>query len=192
MAILFIGKGNTKVHVPSPTQKAIADGTAEQDAFNKLNDLLRAVDKDMDAAEKEYRKAYESKNDAKKRKAEARIEQIDASRTAILHKYLKDNPSSPIGMFVLNQVAGYELDVDVAEPLYNALSKNVRKYPSAKEFEYRIALAKKIAIGQPAIDFSQNDTTGLRCRWHLSAGNMCWWISGPAGAGLAGRRTLMS
>ncbi|WP_341841013.1 TlpA disulfide reductase family protein [Chitinophaga caseinilytica] len=160
VALLFIGKGTTRVHVPAPDQKASADGTAVQDAFNQLNDLTRAVDKDMEAAEKEYRKAWESKNDARKQKAETRIEQIDASKTAIMQKYLKDNPSSPIGMFVLNQVVGYELDVDVAEPLFKSLSKTVRRYPSAKEFAYRIDLAKKIAIGQPAIEFTQNDTTG--------------------------------
>ncbi len=160
VAYLFIGKGTTRVHVPAPTQKAAADGTPEQDAFNKLNDLLRAVDKDTETAMKEYRKARESKNDAKIRKAEERLEQIEASRTAIMHKYLKDNPSSPIGMYVLNAVAGYELDTDVAEPLFKSLSKSVRRYPSAKEFSYRIDLAKKLAIGQPAIDFAQNDTTG--------------------------------
>lgn len=160
VALLFIGKGTTRVHVPAPNQKAAADGTPEQDAFNKLNDLLRAVDKDTETAMKEYRKARESKNEAKVRKAEERLEQIDASRIAIMHKYLKDNPSSPIGMYVLNAVAGYELDADVAEPLFKSLSKTVRRYPSAKEFSYRIDLAKKIAIGQPAIDFTQNDTTG--------------------------------
>ncbi|WP_341835049.1 TlpA disulfide reductase family protein [Chitinophaga pollutisoli] len=160
VALLFIGKGTTKVHVPAADQKASADGTPEQDAFNDLNVLLRAVEKDQENAYNEYRKAREAKNDAKVRKAETRLEQIDASRTAIMQKYLKDNPSSPIGMFVLNQVAGYELDPETAEPLFRSLSKTVRRYPSAKEFEYRIDLAKKLALGNPALEFSQNDTTG--------------------------------
>lgn len=160
VAMLFIGKGTTKVHVPAPDQKASADGTPEQDAFNDLNVLLRAVEKDQENAYNEYRKAREAKNDAKVRKAETRLEQIDASRTAIMQKYLKDNPSSPIGMFVLNQVAGYELDPETAEPLFRSLSKTVRRYPSANEFAYRIELAKKLAIGNPALEFSQNDTTG--------------------------------
>jgi peroxiredoxin len=44
--------------------------------------------------------------------------------------------------------------------MYNKLGKHVRNTPSGKEFVNRLTAAKKSAIGQPAIDFSQPDAEG--------------------------------
>ncbi|MGN7721430.1 redoxin domain-containing protein [Chitinophaga sp. 22620] len=160
VALIFLGKGTTQLNLATPASKAEAGGTHEQGAFNELNDLLRSVNKDYETAVKKYRDAAESRDEDKLKKAETRLEQLEASKKAVMRKYLEDNPETPIGMYVLNQVAGYELNPDEVEPLFNSLSRSVRKYPSAKEFEHRVELARKLAVGQPAIDFNQRDAAG--------------------------------
>ena len=160
VALIFLGKGTTQLNLATPASPAEAGGTLEQGAYNELNDLLRSVQKDYESAVKKYREAAQSKDEDKLKKAELRLERLEASKKAVMRKYLVENPGTPIGMYVLNQVAGYELNPDDVEPLFNSLARSVRKYPSAKEFEHRMDLAKKLAVGQPAVDFVQKDLQG--------------------------------
>jgi peroxiredoxin len=63
-------------------------------------------------------------------------------------------------MFVLNQVAGYDLKPAEITPLFKKLSKEAKNSPSGKEFSKRLESARKTAIGQPAIEFAQADAAG--------------------------------
>lgn len=158
--MLFVGEGATKVAIPDINTRGTATGTAEQDAFNKLNSLTQQFTKESEEVHVKYMKAARAKEEGQMRKYESRLDELNASRLAVMSKYLKDNPQTPIGMYVINQVAGYELDADEFYPVFNTLSKTVRSYPSGKQFEYRLNLAKKLAVGNPAIEFSQNDAAG--------------------------------
>jgi peroxiredoxin len=61
----------------------------------------------------------------------------------------------------LQQYAGNgEIDVNVIEPLYDVLSPELKQYYSAVALKDRIDADKRTAIGQVAIDFTQNDTLG--------------------------------
>lgn len=159
-AVLFLGGGTTTVAMQDVTSKAVTGGTKYQDAFNQLNNLTASVVKQSMELNKEYRALYNAKDEAGMKKLEARFEELEASHKAIMRKFLADDPKSPIGMYVLNLVAGYELNPADVEPIYNALSKEARATPSGKQFGYRLELEKKLAPGQPAITFSQNDTEG--------------------------------
>ncbi len=157
---LFLGKGTTKVAITDVFLKGTAEGTKEQDAFNQLNALTKPFSKEMDDLIRDYRKAAEAKDEAAQKKAETRMDEVDASRTAVIRKYLTDNPSTPIGMYLLNQVAGYELNATDIEPIFKSLPKKIRRYPSGKQFAERLEIAKKLTVGNPAIEFSQNDASG--------------------------------
>lgn len=160
LAVLFLTKGTTTVKLQKVGDKAEAGGNKYQDAFNELNALTDNVVKQSMELSKEYKVLYNAKDEAGMKKLEARFDELEASRKAIMRKYLEDNPKSPIGMYVLNQVAGYELQPEEVEPFFKALSKDARNTPTGKQFAYRLELAKKLAPGQPAIDFSQNDPAG--------------------------------
>lgn len=79
----------------------------------------------------------------------------------IFRSYIKNNPNSPVSLFVLQQYSGNgEIDVNVIEPLYDVLSPELKQYHSAVALKDRIDADKRTAIGQVAIDFTQNDTLG--------------------------------
>ena len=52
------------------------------------------------------------------------------------------------------------IDADKAEPMYNVLSASLRQLPSAVSLKEQMDIARKTAIGQTAMDFTQNDTLG--------------------------------
>ena len=74
--------------------------------------------------------------------------------------YVRKYPSSPLAMYALQQYAGWNIDADKVEPLFNTLSSVNKAYPSAADFKENLEIAKKTGIGKMAMDFTQNDTLG--------------------------------
>lgn len=159
-AQIFLQPGVTKVVVETPGKKGKATGTPAQEDYNSLNCLLDALYKRGNELNKEYRRLYESGDVAGARKLESRFEELEASRMAVMNKFLEDHPKSPLGIYVINQVAGYDIDPDKVGPKFARLDKDVRETPSGKAFEARLELARRMQLGNPAIQFSQNDTSG--------------------------------
>jgi peroxiredoxin len=74
--------------------------------------------------------------------------------------YVKANPQSPVAFFAFQQFAGYDIKPEKVEPVFNQLPKAIRESKSGKEWQERIAIAKKTGVGSFAMDFTQNDTLG--------------------------------
>ena len=75
-------------------------------------------------------------------------------------KYIKENPSSRLGLYALEQYAGWDIDANAVEPVYQSLSEQLKNSPSGIAFKEKIETAKKTSVGAMAMDFTQNDTTG--------------------------------
>lgn len=75
-------------------------------------------------------------------------------------KYIKENPSSRLGLYALEQYAGWDIDANAVEPVYQSLSEHLKNSPSGIAFREKIETAKKTSVGAMAMDFTQNDTTG--------------------------------
>ena len=106
----------------------------------------------------EYSKA---KDEEGMKKIRSEFDKINEEKDEQLYlKYLKENPKSPIALYVLNQYAGYDIDAKKVEPLFENLSPVAKKSPSGIAFKERIETAKKTGVGAYAMNFAQNDTLG--------------------------------
>ncbi len=74
--------------------------------------------------------------------------------------YVKEHTSSPVSLYVLSQIAGYDLKPAEIEPLFNSLSPGVRNLNAGRAFAQKIDITKKTSVGQYLADFSQADTAG--------------------------------
>jgi peroxiredoxin len=89
------------------------------------------------------------------------INAIDKERSETVYgNFIKRNPSSPIALYAMNQYAGWDIDADRVEPVFNLLSETTRNLPSGIEMKEKIEIAKKTGVGRIAMDFTQNDTLG--------------------------------
>jgi peroxiredoxin len=77
-----------------------------------------------------------------------------------IDKFIKDKPRSPVAAFVLNATYQFSEDPIMLEKRFKMLDKSVRKLEAGKQLEVLIAETKIGAVGTPAIDFTQTDTTG--------------------------------
>jgi peroxiredoxin len=157
---VFLEKGKLNVATQDSISKATVTGSKANDDFKHLNELLKDVDNQMMDLKLQYRQLYMAKDEEGMKKLEPKFDEVEAKQKTILGDYLKNNSSSPIALFVLNQYAGYEINPTEITPIFNKLSKSLRNTPSGKELATRLESARKTAVGQPAMEFSQPDADG--------------------------------
>jgi peroxiredoxin len=74
--------------------------------------------------------------------------------------FVKEYPNSYVSY---DMVKGYSIVIDEPElfgQLFDALSPKFKQSLEAKKIEHNLRMAKKLAIGQPIMDFIQNDDKG--------------------------------
>ncbi|MBS1655214.1 MAG: TlpA family protein disulfide reductase, partial [Bacteroidetes bacterium] len=161
VAQVFIEPGKIKILSIDSFSNVSVKGSKSHNEFQKLNDQAKPFNDKMDPLYDQYSAYAKAKDKVNQQKVEDEIDSIEKEMNeAVYGTYAKNNPSSPVALYALKQYAGYEIDPDKVAPLFNSLSSSVKNYPSAKDFNDRIEIAKKTGIGRYAMDFTQNDTLG--------------------------------
>ncbi|MEC5146780.1 TlpA disulfide reductase family protein [Chitinophaga sp. 212800010-3] len=160
MLAIFLDKGNISINTTDSISKATVAGSGANDDYKKLNEQLKDVNEKGADLQKRYRELSKNKDEEGLKKLETEYDALDAEEKKIEQDFFLKNTNSPIAMFLLNQIAGYDIKPADVTPLYKKLGKDARRSPSGKEFAKRLESARKTAIGQPALEFSQNDAAG--------------------------------
>lgn len=159
MVSVFLQPGKIKVTSVDSFSNIQVKGSPAHAEFAKLNALSKPYQEKMQPLLEKYSEYGKAKDKENQSKVEAEIDAIDAEKNEKVYgEYVRNNPSSPIALYALQQYAGWDINADKVEPLYNSLSSENKNYPSAGEFKEKIEIAKKTGIGRVAMDFTQNDT----------------------------------
>ncbi|MFT3825591.1 MAG: TlpA disulfide reductase family protein [Chitinophagaceae bacterium] len=156
---IFIEPATIKIkHVDSFSNISVS-GSKSFTAYQKLEELQKPFNEQMAQLNKDAA-AANGKGEEGMKEIRARYDAIQANIKKTYKEYVEKNASSPVAVYALGQFAGYEIKPDEVEPVYNLLPATTRELTAAKELHNRIEIAKKIGIGQYAMDFTQNDTLG--------------------------------
>jgi peroxiredoxin len=159
--VVFLQPGKIKVNSIDSFSNAQVKGSAAHAEYKKLVQMSRPFDDRMKPLIEKYRAYATAKDKENQDKTEKEIDALDAEkREKVYGEYVKQNPSSPLGLYALQQYAGWEINAEIIEPLFESLSEQNKNYPSAALFKEDIAIAKKTGLGKIAMDFTQNDTLG--------------------------------
>lgn len=160
MVNVFLEPGKIELKITDSLQSIQVRGSKAHTAYLAYQQGL----KPFTAKSTELRNQYMEYNRAKDQEGMKRIQEemkaVNEQSSKMTYDYLVKNPGSPIALTLLKQYAGYAIDVPKIEPLFAALPAAVKQWPSAKEFGVQIETARKLTIGNYAIDFTQNDTLG--------------------------------
>ena len=156
---LFIEPGTMNITVKDSLTLAKISGSKSQKAFEAFGKLEKPFNEKEEALGMQYRQYYTSKDTAGMKNVEEEFDKISKEKDEkVYRQYLTQNPNSPIGLYVLEQYAGYDIDANRVESLFKKLSAATRNLPSGIAFKKRIETAKKTGIGAYAMNFTQNDT----------------------------------
>jgi peroxiredoxin len=115
----------------------------------------------FDSLYEEYDSLEKAGNKEAMNRVEKTIDQLTNDvKENVYAAFLKTHPNSNVALYAIKEYAGWDIDPAKVEPFFNSLSPSVRAWPSAKALKARIAVAKQTAIGNYAMNFTQNDTLG--------------------------------
>lgn len=135
-------------------------GSKAHDEYEKLSGAMAEETKQMSELNTRYAELARAKDEKAIEKLIPEFEALDEKIGQKHRDYIQQNPSSPIAFYALTRFAGYDIDPEKVEPVFQMLPESVKKSSSGKEFREKLDLAKKTAVGSMAMDFTQNDTLG--------------------------------
>lgn len=158
---IFMEPGTMMIDVKDSMKFAKVTGSKSHKEFEKFNDLQKPFNERAEVLSEQYMAFRKDKNEEGMKKLEEDFDKLSDERSEkVYHAYLKEHPQSPIGLYVLEQYAGYDMDAQKVEPVFNKLSAATRNSASGIAFKKQIETAKKTGIGAMAMGFTQNDTLG--------------------------------
>lgn len=158
---VYLEAGKITVLAKDSLSNSTITGSKSHDVYAVLKAKAAAYDPSFTALYAKYSEAR--RNKASTELIEKSIDSLDnLVKEKVYLSFLKApaTKNSPVAIYALTQYAGYAINPVTAEPVFKQLGAVPKSLPSGKIFEQRIALAKKLEIGQYAIPFSQADTAG--------------------------------
>lgn len=138
---------------------AVITGSASQDTYKKFLDQEAIIGGKMEAAYAEYKAAMEKNDTATMKKMEDASDALDKEMKQMIIDFAKANSTSVVAPYLIMKNAyQFELPelVEISATFDTTLGSSTY-YQRVKE---RVEILQKVEIGQPAVDFTMNDSLG--------------------------------
>lgn len=140
MLVLYLQKGTISLASNDSLSKADIKGSS-------WNEEYRSYQKGLEEIARKHTKGTEYTG-------------IGKENDDFISGFIKSHPGSPVSLDAIESyLSPIARDAGFVEPLFNALSPNLRQSAKGTEMAAIITKLKKIAFGEKAPDFVQNDTT---------------------------------
>lgn len=160
---LYLDKGDITITGTDSISTAKISGSPINDDNARLTARLASVNArikkltdESNAAPFAKQNTLEFQNALQAKRKALQTEQEDIVKT-----FVKGNPNSYLSLMALSSLGGPSADPAVIEPLYNALSPDLKQTEAAKLITNAIAGLKLTVIGSTAPDFTQPDAGGV-------------------------------
>lgn len=156
----FIEEGNISIKITDSLKKGVVTGSASHKDYTKLTAQLTPYNNQLNQLSSLYSTYRKEKNEEGLIKISQQIDSLNEVIKENVYKafILGEGNNSPVALYALAQYSGYDLDAKKVEPVYQAISEEIRKLPTGQIYINKIETAKNLSIGQYAINFTQNDT----------------------------------
>lgn len=153
---LYLENGLITVNGETLKSAMVKGGEAQQD-FNLLQLNLTAINKQSDA----YYEQLDTAADKVKTRAEIvpKYLKLMENGDKLKEAFITSHKDSYVSLSLLGEKASKIIPSTFA-PFYNGLSERMKNTTLGKSIGEKLTFAYKLAIGQPASDFTQNNTDG--------------------------------
>ena len=134
-------------------------GSKAQDMFNEFQDRSDSFDEKLNETWTNIKEARKNNDEKAIAKWESVFDETDKQQKQFVLDYTMKNNTSVVSAYVL-LINSYSYDETDMEPVVNNFDDYVKGSKYTKLLIDKIDILKKVAIGQPAIDFIMNDMEG--------------------------------
>lgn len=159
----YLENATIRVSSPDSVWRAVVKGSVTNDDSRVLHELLKPYKRSADSLVRAYNaRTPEAQKDSAFQKAAGEIMRVtQAGYDSTNRVFIASHPNSYISLGAFKEIElAYNYDADTAEIRFKRLSESLRKTAMGKQLAEYIEIGKRTNLGQVAMDFVQNDTTG--------------------------------
>lgn len=172
MIYLRIGDSNNMINffVENADIKVISDvsklketevqGSGTNDDYVAFMNAMKPFEEESQKVIAQYREAATKGDQDKVNEMMKEYENLSDRQNAAIEAFIKGKDESFLTPFVIRRYLVFELDGDELGALLEPIAEHVRVSEDYKELAKRAETLKKVAIGQPAVDFTLDDPDG--------------------------------
>jgi peroxiredoxin len=134
-------------------------GSSTQKEYEAYKLSIKDITDKQEGLYKLYGNASEKKDTAALASVKDRLKTIDEQMKDRMKKYITAHPSSPVSLYEIRGLS-YAGDYPELERLFSSLDNSLQNSVAGRNFVKELTILKKLAIGQPALDFTQKDLQG--------------------------------
>ena len=152
------GKIAVIIDANKPNEPEIS-GSLSQQTYDNFNESMRGFDVRARGIVDLYNQARESGDEEKMKEAEAAYELVDTEKSVFTTNYVKQNSNSVVSAYLVMRNS-YQYDVDELDAFVNGFDPSISSSFYVEYLADRVATLKRVAVGQPFVDFELVDTEG--------------------------------
>jgi peroxiredoxin len=158
--MIFLENSDIVVDVHADTLwKPEVTGSDVHDEYMAFEESIDKIYDRLNSLWEEYKQAEASGDTAIASEIEAQMDRVYEGVGETQQKYLEENPASYIAPFIV-QSLHYGKEADEIEEMLNKLDPGLEATTLVNSMRKRVEVLKKVAVGQIAPDFTQNDPEG--------------------------------
>jgi peroxiredoxin len=141
-------------------EAAEVTGSSVHDDFINFKTLMVPIEQRSESLNEAYREASMNGDSDRINEIIAESERIHSDQTDIIYRFIEDKSNSFIAPFVIRRYLVYELESEGLDSLLNKLSPDIHASEDYVFLSDRAETLRKVAVGQPAVDFALDDPSG--------------------------------
>ena len=152
------GEMSITTNMASPNDRSV-DGSEAHTEFAYIIDSTNSLTNAIRQLSMDYRTAQSADDTLTMKKIEKDYEKLSNQKTEFIMDYALSHPTSAVPVFVvLNNLHSYEFEE--LDQLNSSLDPSISNSRYVKDLNDKVLALKKVAVGQPFLDFTLNDPEG--------------------------------
>ena len=139
--------------------KPVITGSAVHDEYNAFQTSITEIYTKSSELNARYREAEKYGDQGTMEEIEQEMAALDKKAEYFQHAYLDEHPASFIAPYIAQNLH-YQKEAGEVEALLGKLDPSLDASTVVSSMKRRLEILKKVAVGMPAPDFTQNDSTG--------------------------------
>ncbi len=158
---VFVEQGDINLTTDIKNIRAVViENSKSNDEYEKfMKDVMNSYDKQVQELGAKYGVAQRKGDTAEVARLEKEYEGIENNRKQAMLDYIKNNNKSVVGPYVI-YANSYMFELDDLDKAANSVDPSMADNKFVKLLKERVATLKRVQVGQPFIDFTQNDPQG--------------------------------
>ncbi len=160
MLPVFIENAKIKVQIyVDSIDKSVITGSATHDIYQQYLAMNETINKKMEVVYMEWKKAKESNDTATMKRTDSISNELDKEMKKQLQDFAKTNNKTVVSPYLVMRNS-WQFELPDLEEIVSAMDTNLNGSQYLQSLKKRIGVLKSVEIGQPAPDFTMNDSAG--------------------------------